>query len=85
MLSTHTFPRKFSMSFNRLNDITIDNYDQLSSEIRSDIASGNSVSIKPLVMLACGNIFTEYFTTRNFDREDKDFQLMLKNFDRIFW
>ena len=85
MLSTHTFPRKFSMSFNRLNDITIENYHQLSSEIRREIANEKSISIKPIVMEACGNIFTEYFTTRSFDRNDKNFQMLIKNFDKIFW
>ncbi|CAG9803436.1 unnamed protein product [Chironomus riparius] len=85
MLSTHTFPRKFSMSFNRLNDITIENYHQLSSEIRCDIANEKSTSIKPIVMEACGNIFTEYFTSRNFDRNDKSYQTLLRNFDKIFW
>lgn len=85
MLSTHTFPRKFSMSFNRLNDITIENYHQLSSEIHRNIANEKSISIKPLVMFACGNIFTEYFTTRSFERSDKDFQQMITNFDKIFW
>lgn len=85
MLSTHTFPRKFAMSFNRLNDITMEHYQQVSDDIRSDIANGRSTAIKPLLVEACANVFTQYFTTRSFDKNDEKFQMLLKNFDKIFW
>lgn len=87
MLSSHTFPRKFSMSFNRLNDIALEHYQQFSYDIHREIANNGhaGIAIKPLVTVACGNIFTEYFTTRSFDKSDEKFQLLLKNFDKIFW
>lgn len=83
MLSVHTFPRTFSMSFNRINDITIEHINQMTDDIKT--MEGKSVSIKPLLLSACANIFTEYFTTRTFERNDKNFQQMIKNFDKIFW
>lgn len=83
MLSSHTFPRTFSLSFNRFNDITIEHIHQITDDIRR--MEGKSVSIKPLLSTACANIFTEYFTTRTFDRTDKSFQQILKSFDKIFW
>lgn len=85
MLATHTFPRKFSMSFNRFNDITIDYCQQMSYDLKKEIVDGKFVSIKPLILTTCANIFTEYFTTRAFDKSDVKFQQMIKNFDNIFW
>ncbi|KAG5684151.1 hypothetical protein PVAND_013392 [Polypedilum vanderplanki] len=85
MLSTHAFPRKFSMSFNRFNDITLEHYQMLSDDIRRDIISGKTTAIKPLIVEACGNVFTQYFTTRSFERGNTKFQQLLKNFDKIFW
>jgi hypothetical protein len=85
MLSTHTFPRKFSMTFDRISDITVDHYQQVAEDIRRDVVSGNATAIKPLIMEMCANVFTQYFTTRTFERSDKKFQQLLKNFDKIFW
>lgn len=85
MLSSHTFPRSYSMSFNRLNDITIEHCHQLSHDIKREVNDGKAVSIKPLILSTCANIFTEYFTTRTFDKNDQMFQQLIKNFDKIFW
>jgi cytochrome P450 family 307 subfamily A len=90
MLSSHTFPRKFGTSFDRLNDITMDNYQQLSYKIRAHIDNENEMTttglaVKPIVMSLCANIFTEYFTTRTFSHDDEKFQDLVKNFDKIFW
>lgn len=84
MLSSHTFPRTHSMSFNRFNDITIEHLHQITDDIKRTM-EGKSVSIKPILLSACANIFTEYFTTRTFEPSDKKFQQMIKNFDKIFW
>jgi cytochrome P450 family 307 subfamily A len=87
MLSSHTFPRTFSMSFNRFNDITIEHCQQLSFDIKRDFALRGKagVSIKPVLLSACANIFTQYFTTRTFEKDDEKFQQLIKNFDKIFW
>lgn len=85
MLIPHTFPRTFSMSFNRLNDITIEHCQQISDDIKKDLSDGRASSIKPVLLSACANIFTEYFTTRTFETSDKRFQQLIKNFDKIFW
>ena len=72
MLSSHTFPRTYSMGFNRLNDITIEHIQQISYDIKRTM-DGKSVSIKPIILSACANIFTEYFTTRTFEPKDPKF------------
>lgn len=71
------------MSFNRFNDIAIDHINQMADDIRT--VKGKSVSIKPLILTTYANIFTEYFTSRVFDRNDTKFQQMIKNFDKVFW
>lgn len=85
MLIPHTFPRKFSMSFNRFNDITMEYLVQMSSDVQRCMEQHQSVSIKPLIQEACANIFTQYFTTRSFDKSDTKFQQLIKNFEKIFW
>lgn len=85
MLTTHMFPRKFSMNFNRFSEISMDYLQQLSAEIKHSMAQKKSVSIKPLVNETCANIFTQYFTTRSFDKSDSKFQQLIKNFEKIFW
>lgn len=75
MLAPHTFPRTFSMSFNRFNDITIEHIQQLSFDIKKDLSEGKGVvSIKPILLTSCANIFMQYFTTRTFEKDDKKFQ-----------
>lgn len=73
------------MSFDRLSDITTDYMQQLSVDIKQSMDELQSVSVKPLVNEACANIFTQYFTTRTFDKTDEKFKQLIKNFDAIFW
>lgn len=85
MLTNHTFPRKFSVCFNRFNDITMEHFQQFTMEIKQSMDQSNNVSIKPLIQVLCANVFTQFFTTRNFDKTDGKFQQLIKNFDKIFW
>lgn len=85
MLTAHTFPRKFSMSFNRLGDISLSYLAQLSVDVQRSMQERQVVSIKPLIQEACANIFTQYFTTRSFEHSDNKFQKLITNFDKIFY
>lgn len=85
MLTPHTFPRKLTMSFDRFSDITSEYMQQLSVEVKDSMERQNFVSVKPLVNETCANVFTQYFTTRSFDKSDSKFQQLIKNFDKIFW
>lgn len=73
------------MSFNRLNDITMDHYEVMACEIRQSVEQNQAVSIKPIIVETCANIFSQYFTTRAFDKNNDQFQKMIKNFDKVFW
>ena len=85
MLVSHTFPRKFSMSFDRFSEISMEHLQQLSVDIKRHMEQEKSVSVKQVINETCANIFTQYFTTRNFDKSDSKFQQLIKNFDKVFW
>lgn len=85
MLVSHTFPRKFSMSFDRFSEIAMEHLQQLSVDIKHCMEHQKYVSVKPVINETCANIFTQYFTTRSFDKSDNKFQQLIKNFDKIFW
>ena len=73
------------MSFERFSDISMEHLQQLSTSIKHSMEHQKFVSVKPLVNETCANVFTQYFTTRSFDTNDKEFQKLIKNFDKIFW
>lgn len=85
MLTAHTFPRKFSMSFDRFSEITLEYLQQLSVDIRLSMERQKSVDVKPLVNATCANVFAQYFTSRSFEKSDKKFSAFIRNFDKIFW
>ncbi|XP_057672580.1 cytochrome P450 307a1-like [Diorhabda carinulata] len=41
--------------------------------------------IKPLVLAACANMFTQYMCSTSFSYDDTDFQKVVRYFDEIFW
>nr|XP_018915691.1 PREDICTED: cytochrome P450 307a1-like [Bemisia tabaci] len=54
-------------------------------ELNHELEESPVVDIKPLVMRACANMFTQYMCSKRFAYQDKDFQRMVRNFDEIFW
>lgn len=90
MLTQHSFPRNFSPRFESLNDIIINQMQNLVNEIKSQtltngLANKGAIEIKPIFMITCANIFTEYYCSRSFCPNDKQFADMIKNYDQIFW
>lgn len=41
--------------------------------------------LKPVVMAACANMFTQYMCSTSFSYDDKEFQQTVRYFDEIFW
>lgn len=73
------------MRFNTLDDITINHFENFVGEVESQMTQSNSVSIKPLIVEMCANIFLQYFTSTQFEKSDEKFQTLINNFDKIFW
>lgn len=79
-LRVHTFPRAFTTKYNQLNGIITSEVDILLNYIKNP-----KLSTKPLVLATCSNIFTNYFASKTFNYDDKNFQKMISNFDKVFW
>lgn len=43
------------------------------------------VQIKPLLLMACANMFLRFMCSTKFEYEDRVFQTMTRTFDKIFW
>lgn len=86
MLNQHTFPRNFSTRFQHLNEIINNQMHTLIGDVQTKKgASGAAIEIKPIIMEACANIFTQYYCSRSFAPNDVQFKQMIKNFDTIFY
>lgn len=86
MLNQHSFPRNFSTRFQDLNEIIKSQMHTMISDIQTKrITTETAIEIKPVIMEACANIFTQYYCSRGFSSGDVKFQRMIKNFDSIFW
>jgi cytochrome P450 family 307 subfamily A len=83
MLRSHTFPQSFSSRFGQLDTLVADEMCDLTA--RLDAAAGAEVAVKPELLHACANIFTAYFCTKKFDRNDAAFNSTIENFDAIFY
>lgn len=86
MLNQHSFPRNFSTRFQHLNEIINNQMHSMIGDIQlKKHASGGAIEVKPVIMEACANIFTQYYCSRSFASNDTKFKQMIKNFDLIFW
>uniref|UniRef100_A0A0C9RAF9 Spo_1 protein n=1 Tax=Fopius arisanus TaxID=64838 RepID=A0A0C9RAF9_9HYME len=85
MLRAHTFPRSFTKRYNELNCFIAKEIEQLLSHIESSASTNVKVAIKPPILKACANIFTNYFCSRRFGDDDGEFQSLIDAFDNIFW
>lgn len=83
LLQSHTFPRSFTVRYQQLENILSEECRLLKDHLM--LENGNSIGIKPILLYSCANIFTNYFCSRRFEENDKDFQKMIKNFDEIFY
>lgn len=89
MLTQHAFPRNFSPRYQHLNEIIGNQMQCMLGDIKSQSvncrSSTGAIEIKPFIMHACANIFTQYYCSRSFAANDTKFIEMIKNFDQIFW
>lgn len=80
MLRAYTFPRAFTHRFNSLDAIISKHSSALIRKITE-----NPLEIKPLILQACANIFTNHFCSKNFTANDDEFVKMITNFDEVFY
>jgi cytochrome P450 family 307 subfamily A len=80
MLKVHTFPRAFTTRFHLLDSLLKEEITVMTEKLSVEVTD-----FKPLLLQACANIFTSYFCSVKFSRDDSDFIALVKNFDKIFY
>lgn len=86
MLNQHAFPRNFSTRFQHLNEIIKNQMQTFIGDIQAKRSSAiTEIEIKPIILGACANIFTQYYCSRGFSTDNSKFQQMIRNYDSVFW
>ncbi|KAL3270439.1 hypothetical protein HHI36_020995 [Cryptolaemus montrouzieri] len=81
MLRAYTFPRALTNKFYNLDFIIQEGVCQMVSEINTEKA----ISLKPIILRQCANIFTKHFCTKQFSSTNEKFLKMIGDFDDIFY
>ncbi|XP_075223852.1 cytochrome P450 307a1-like [Lycorma delicatula] len=78
-------PRFASSNYGNLNKVGVTEMDFLMIQLESQIGTDGDVNIKPLLLAACGNMFSQYMCSTRFNYTDPSFQILVRRFDQIFW
>ncbi|KAH8267061.1 hypothetical protein KR044_003167 [Drosophila immigrans] len=81
----HCSPRESSLYFTKMARIGCDEINNLMQKLENVIKPGKPFNIKPLILKACANMFSQYMCSLRFDYEDIEFQQIVQFFDEIFW
>ncbi|XP_072402702.1 cytochrome P450 307a1-like [Diabrotica undecimpunctata] len=81
---TYCSPRFTSLQYDMVANVGTDEISTFLSEVQK-LPINTPVDIKPLVLAACANMFTQYMCSTSFDYSDKKFQTLVRYFDEIFW
>ncbi|KAH8417053.1 hypothetical protein KR222_002174 [Zaprionus bogoriensis] len=81
----HCSPRESSSYFTKMSSIGCDEVDHLMLKLKQVITPGSPLDVKPLILRACANMFSQYMCSLRFDYEDLEFQQVVRFFDEIFW
>ncbi|XP_032592918.1 cytochrome P450 307a1-like [Drosophila grimshawi] len=81
----HCSPRESSSYFKKMSRIGCNEITILMQKLKTVIEPGKAFDIKPLLLTACANMFSQYMCSMRFDYEDKEFQKIVHFFDEIFW
>ncbi|XP_060537422.1 cytochrome P450 307a1-like [Cylas formicarius] len=77
-------PRFTSLQYDSVNVVGCQELKVFLSELQK-LPIEQPCDIKPIVLGACANMFTQYMCSTNFPYEDKEFQRIVRYFDEIFW
>ncbi|XP_034475496.1 cytochrome P450 307a1-like, partial [Drosophila innubila] len=81
----HCSPRESSSYFTKMSRIGCEEINNLMQKMRNVITPGEPFDIKPLILKACANMFSQYMCSMRFDYEDTEFQKIVQYFDEIFY
>ncbi|KAL1397426.1 hypothetical protein pipiens_002531 [Culex pipiens pipiens] len=81
----HCSPSDASSYYQKMSEVGVAEMHQFMDQLDEVVVPGRDFKIKPLIMQACANMFSEYMCSVRFDYNDAGFQQMVRNFDEIFW
>ncbi|CAH1158455.1 unnamed protein product [Phyllotreta striolata] len=81
---TYCSPRFTSLQYDIVANVGTDEISAFLQEVEK-LPVNAPVDIKPLVLAACANMFTQYMCSTSFSYDDKEFQKVVRYFDEIFW
>lgn len=82
---TYCSPRFTSIQYDSVNAVGCAEMQNMLEQMRVAVPHGAEFHVKPLVMAACANMFTQYMCTTRFPYDDSGFQQTVRYFDDIFW
>lgn len=81
----HCSPSDASSYYQKMSDVGVMEMHHFMDQLDEVVTPGQDFKVKPLIMQACANMFTEYMCSVRFHYHDQGFQQMVRNFDEIFW
>nr|AZR39408.1 cytochrome P450 [Agasicles hygrophila]UYD61984.1 cytochrome P450 307A2 [Agasicles hygrophila] len=81
---TYCSPRFTSLQYDMVANVGTLEIPVFLDEINK-LPRNSPIDIKPLVLSACANMFTQYMCSTSFPYHDKEFQKVVRYFDEIFW
>lgn len=81
---TYCSPRFTSLQYDHVDKVGCDEMVVLLGELRK-VPAGQPCALKPILLAACANMFTQYMCSTSFDYSDEEFKKTVRYFDEIFW
>lgn len=81
---TYCSPRFTSLQYDHVNEVGCNEMAVLLQELRKE-PPGQPYALKPMLLAACANMFTQYMCSTSFDYSDSEFKQTVRYFDEIFW
>uniref|UniRef100_A0A182X2C8 Uncharacterized protein n=1 Tax=Anopheles quadriannulatus TaxID=34691 RepID=A0A182X2C8_ANOQN len=81
----HCSPSDASSYYQKMSDVGVMEMHRFMDQLDEVVCPGKDFKVKPLIMQACANMFSEYMCSVRFDYNDQGFLSIVRNFDEIFW
>ncbi|ALC40078.1 spok [Drosophila busckii] len=81
----HCSPRESTAYYVKMSDIGCTEAELLMQSLKNVIAAGAAFDIKPWLLKACANMFSQYMCSLRFAYDDAEFDKIVGYFDEIFW
>lgn len=81
----HCSPSDASSYYQKMSDVGVMEMLRFMDQLDEMVVPGQDFKVKPFIMQACANMFSQYMCSVRFDYNDAGFLQMVRHFDEIFW